>query len=213
MLIAFSTTPGATASYNGKDSGPYAAALAAQLIEPGLNHSDMFFEVQTKLRPILVRGLPLRGLDLDPAGSRARSIRRILALADDALEAEPRAFCQQGADVGEALAEAHQVALGTRQQRLKLRPPRSRRRVVTRTHPQAGSSPPAPVLPDQPIARPDRRSPRPSARRSSPSHFSSVRGRRGSAAAFSVRRIARAICAAWWPQRGPSSLNARSVLS
>jgi uncharacterized caspase-like protein len=43
MLIAFSTAPGATASDDGKDSGPYAAALAAELVEPGLNHGDMFF--------------------------------------------------------------------------------------------------------------------------------------------------------------------------
>jgi hypothetical protein len=32
---------------DGNNSGPYAAALAAELVEPGLNHSDMFFEVQT----------------------------------------------------------------------------------------------------------------------------------------------------------------------
>jgi formylglycine-generating enzyme required for sulfatase activity len=49
MLIAFSTAPGATASDDGKDSGPYAAALAAELVEPGLNHSDMFFEVRTRV--------------------------------------------------------------------------------------------------------------------------------------------------------------------
>jgi carboxyl-terminal processing protease len=49
MLIAFSTAPGATASDTGMDSGPYAAALAAELLEPGLSHSDMFFEVRTRV--------------------------------------------------------------------------------------------------------------------------------------------------------------------
>jgi branched-chain amino acid transport system substrate-binding protein len=49
MLIAFSTAPGATASDDGKDSGPYAAALAAELVQPGLNHGDMFFEVRTRV--------------------------------------------------------------------------------------------------------------------------------------------------------------------
>ncbi len=49
MLIAFSTTPGVTASDEGKDSGHYAAALAAELVQPGLNHGDMFFEVRTRV--------------------------------------------------------------------------------------------------------------------------------------------------------------------
>src|SRR5262245_2734826 len=48
-LVAFSTAPGATASDDGKDSGPYAAALSAELAAPGLNHSDMFFEVRTRV--------------------------------------------------------------------------------------------------------------------------------------------------------------------
>jgi len=49
MLIAFSTAPGAAASDEGKDSGPYAAALATELVQPGLNHGDMFFEVRTRV--------------------------------------------------------------------------------------------------------------------------------------------------------------------
>jgi uncharacterized caspase-like protein len=48
MLIAFSTAPGATASDHGTNSGPYAAALAAELVRPA-NHSDMFFEVRTRV--------------------------------------------------------------------------------------------------------------------------------------------------------------------
>jgi len=49
MLIAFSTAPGATASDQGKESGPYASALAAELVIPGRSHSDTFFEVRSRV--------------------------------------------------------------------------------------------------------------------------------------------------------------------
>jgi uncharacterized caspase-like protein len=49
MLVAFSTAPGATASDEGKDSGPYAAALAAALVVPGRNHGDTFFDVRSRV--------------------------------------------------------------------------------------------------------------------------------------------------------------------
>src|SRR5215813_9372982 len=48
MLIAFSTAPGTTASDQGENSGPYARALAAELVRPG-NHSDLFFELRTRV--------------------------------------------------------------------------------------------------------------------------------------------------------------------
>ena len=66
-----------------------------------------------EFRPPLVRRAPLRGFDLDPTRARTRLVRRILALAHDALEAEARTFSQQGVGVREALAEAQQVALAT----------------------------------------------------------------------------------------------------
>lgn len=49
MLIAFSTSPGNTASDDGRDSGPYAAALAAEIVVPGRNHDDIFFEVRKRV--------------------------------------------------------------------------------------------------------------------------------------------------------------------
>lgn len=50
MLIAFSTAPNTAASDGeGKSSGPYAAALASELVAPGRYHGDMFFEVRTKV--------------------------------------------------------------------------------------------------------------------------------------------------------------------
>jgi uncharacterized caspase-like protein len=49
MLVAFSTAPGTTASDEGRESGPYALALAAEIVVPGRNHDDMFFEVRRRV--------------------------------------------------------------------------------------------------------------------------------------------------------------------
>ena len=49
MLIAFSTEPGQTASDVGRDSGPYAAALAQELRKPGLDHLDIFQNVKEEV--------------------------------------------------------------------------------------------------------------------------------------------------------------------
>ena len=46
MLIAFSTDPGETATDEGSGSGPYAAALATELVKPGLDHLDVFQNVK-----------------------------------------------------------------------------------------------------------------------------------------------------------------------
>lgn len=46
MLIAFSTEPGQTASDVGEASGPYAAALARNIVKPGLSHLDVFQNVK-----------------------------------------------------------------------------------------------------------------------------------------------------------------------
>jgi hypothetical protein len=46
MFIAFATAPGRTASDQGDDSGPYAAALAAELAKPGLDHLNLFQNVK-----------------------------------------------------------------------------------------------------------------------------------------------------------------------
>lgn len=45
-LIAFSTEPGKTASDMGTGSGPYAAALAAEIVRPGQNDLLMFHNVR-----------------------------------------------------------------------------------------------------------------------------------------------------------------------
>ncbi|MEM9357841.1 MAG: caspase family protein [Pseudomonadota bacterium] len=46
MMIAFSTAPGNTASDEGNGSGPYASALAAELVKPGLDHLGLFQNVK-----------------------------------------------------------------------------------------------------------------------------------------------------------------------
>lgn len=45
-LIAFATAPGRTASDIGKGSGPYAKALAAELVKPGITDLQMFSNVR-----------------------------------------------------------------------------------------------------------------------------------------------------------------------
>ena len=49
MLIAFSTDPGQTASDAGDGSGPYAAALAANLVKRGQHHLDLFQNVKEQV--------------------------------------------------------------------------------------------------------------------------------------------------------------------
>ncbi len=46
MFIAYATAPGRTASDRGATSGPYAAALAAELDKPGLDHLNLFQNVK-----------------------------------------------------------------------------------------------------------------------------------------------------------------------
>jgi formylglycine-generating enzyme required for sulfatase activity len=46
VLVAFATEPGKTASDTGQGSGPYAAALAAELVKPGQNDLLMFHNVR-----------------------------------------------------------------------------------------------------------------------------------------------------------------------
>lgn len=46
VLLAFSTEPGKTASDRGQGSGPYAAALAAELVKPGQDDFNMFHNVR-----------------------------------------------------------------------------------------------------------------------------------------------------------------------
>ena len=49
MLIAFSTDPGETASDEGQGAGPYASALAAELVKPGQDHLDLFQNVKERV--------------------------------------------------------------------------------------------------------------------------------------------------------------------
>jgi len=46
MLIAFASAPGKTASDRGENSGPFAAALAAEFGKPGLDHLNLFQNVK-----------------------------------------------------------------------------------------------------------------------------------------------------------------------
>jgi uncharacterized caspase-like protein len=46
MFIAYASAPGRTASDRGDKSGPYAAALAAELAKPGIDHLSLFQNVK-----------------------------------------------------------------------------------------------------------------------------------------------------------------------
>ena len=46
MFIAYASAPGRTASDKGEKSGPYAAALSAELAKPGLDHLNLFQNVK-----------------------------------------------------------------------------------------------------------------------------------------------------------------------
>lgn len=50
ILIAYATAPGQTASDAGNDSGPYAKALAAEIIKPGIEAVTMFRKVQLRVK-------------------------------------------------------------------------------------------------------------------------------------------------------------------
>ncbi len=52
MLIAFSTDPGETASDEGERGGPYATALARELIKPNLHHLDLFQNVKERVHRV-----------------------------------------------------------------------------------------------------------------------------------------------------------------
>lgn len=54
MLIAFSTAPGNTASDEGNGSGPYASALAAELVKQGVDHLGLFQNVK---EAVIAKGL------------------------------------------------------------------------------------------------------------------------------------------------------------
>ncbi len=49
MVIAFSTAPGETASDVGRESGPYAAALASELVKPGRTDQEVFNAVRSRV--------------------------------------------------------------------------------------------------------------------------------------------------------------------
>src|SRR5262245_40759509 len=46
IFIAYASSPGRTASDRGEKSGPYAAAIAAELLRPGLDHLNLFQNVK-----------------------------------------------------------------------------------------------------------------------------------------------------------------------
>ena len=52
MLIAFSTDPGETASDEGEGGGPYATALARELVKPNLHHLDLFQNVKERVHRV-----------------------------------------------------------------------------------------------------------------------------------------------------------------
>lgn len=58
MLIAFSTDPGETASDEGRLGGPYATALAKELVKPGLDHLDLFQNVKERVYQLTGNQVP-----------------------------------------------------------------------------------------------------------------------------------------------------------
>jgi uncharacterized caspase-like protein len=64
VLVAFSTEPGKTASDLGQGSGPYAAALAAELVKPEQSDLIMFHNVRVTVMD-LTGGTKCRGQKME----------------------------------------------------------------------------------------------------------------------------------------------------
>jgi formylglycine-generating enzyme required for sulfatase activity len=89
MFIAYASAPGRTASDFGEKSGPYAAALAAELARPGLDHLNLFQNVKETVltatrgaqqpwesnglgRRVYLTGAPLQSATVDQLGDASR---------------------------------------------------------------------------------------------------------------------------------------------
>ena len=89
MLIAFSTNLGETATDVGDGSGPYAAALAAEIVKPGLDHLDLFQNVKERVRQRTQGQQPWTRDGLVRRVYFNGRLTRAQALAADAREAWP----------------------------------------------------------------------------------------------------------------------------
>jgi hypothetical protein len=76
-----------------------------------------------ELRAVFILKLPAPSFHLYPTRAWSGSVRRVLALRHDPLEAKASALRQQDTGVGKALAEADQVALAAGEQCRQFRPP------------------------------------------------------------------------------------------
>ena len=95
MFVAYATTPGRTASDRGVKSGPYAAALAAELAKPGLDHLNLFQNVKESV-------LVATGGAQQPWESNGLSRRVYLSLAS-AREPVPGQASPEGSDKEQSL--------------------------------------------------------------------------------------------------------------
>lgn len=105
MLIAFSTDPGETASDEGQSSGPYASALAAEMVKPGLDHLDVFQNVKEAVyrktrvqvpweRNGLVQRIYLAGSSTGPGASASEITTARYAISQTKVLAELERFIE-----------------------------------------------------------------------------------------------------------------------
>jgi hypothetical protein len=95
MFVAYATAPGRTASDRGVKSGPYAAALAAELAKPGLDHLNLFQNVKESV-------LATTGGAQQPWESNGLGRRVYLSLAS-AREPVPGEVALEGSDKEKSL--------------------------------------------------------------------------------------------------------------
>lgn len=88
MFVAFASEFGRTASDVGERSGPYAKALAAELVKPGLSHLDAFQNVKESV------GLATQHKQV-PWELNGLSLRVYLAGRNEAKQSEPSAVATQ----------------------------------------------------------------------------------------------------------------------
>src|SRR5262249_2471105 len=88
VLVAFAAEPGKTASDTGMVSGPYAAALATELVKPGQSDLIMFHNVRVAVMEMRAPMAPIRR-----AFSASASLLRFSGGVEAAAVLAPSRFC------------------------------------------------------------------------------------------------------------------------
>src|SRR5262249_1944316 len=103
LFIAYASAPGKTASDQGEKSGPYATALAAELMKPGLDHLNLFQNVKESV-------LASTGGVQHPWESNGLS-RRVYLDRQRAFEAPSPAQLSEPAEAWDKIRESKDVAV------------------------------------------------------------------------------------------------------